>query len=66
MFQKEYDYLDISYWYQHHLMMRERFQDRARLYLYYLSRYVRLALRPNAQDRELMLLPRSLSFSITC
>lgn len=62
LFQKDYDYLDISYWYHHHLMMRERFRDRARLYLYYLSRYVRLALTPNAQDHELLLLPRSLSF----
>jgi hypothetical protein len=62
LFEKEYDFLDISYWYHHHLMMRERFRDRARLYLYYLSRYVRLALTPNAQDHELLLLPKSLSF----
>jgi hypothetical protein len=62
LFQEEDNRLDISYWFQHHLMMRERFQDRFRLYLYYLKRYVRLAVRPNAQDHELVLLPRSLSF----
>ena len=62
LFQEEEKILDISYWFRHHLMMRERSQDRARLYLHYIKRYVRLVLRPNVQDDNLVMLPQSLSF----
>lgn len=61
LFQEEANLLDISYWYQHHLLVRERFRDRARLYLHYCRRYLHLAVTPNERDHELRL-PASLSF----
>jgi hypothetical protein len=61
LFQQEDNRLDISYWCHHHLLMRERFRDRVRLYIHYSRRYFRLILRPNESDRA-MSLPSSLSF----
>jgi len=55
-------YDDIGYWYHHHLTVRERSSDRLKLHLHYLRRYFHLAVTPNAKDRELFTLPRSLSF----
>jgi hypothetical protein len=51
---------EIGGWRGYHLSVRERFRDRARLHLYYLYRYARLATRvrapgqrPGAADRRL-------------
>jgi hypothetical protein len=62
LFRQEANGLDISYWYHHHLLMRERFRDRVRLYLYYCRRFFRLTVTPNARDHALLPLPGSLSF----
>src|SRR2546421_2580085 len=47
LFQQDDNGLDISYWYRHHLLMRERFRDRVRLYIHYGRRYFRLTVTPN-------------------
>lgn len=62
LFQQENKGLDISYWYRHHLLMRERFRDRVRIYIHYGRRYFRLTVTPNTRDYALLPLPGSLSF----
>jgi hypothetical protein len=54
--------LDISYWRQYHLQVKERLRDRIRLRLHYSARYLRLATSPTMRDRSLVMLPAYLSF----
>lgn len=54
--------LTLSDWYQYHLGMKERAQDRFRLHLHYHFRYLRMAIRPNRKDYALVPLPKSLFF----
>jgi hypothetical protein len=54
--------LDISYWHDYHLRVRERLRDRVRLRLHYYTRYFRLVTTPTEQDRIFLLLPIFLSF----
>lgn len=62
LFVNEVNAPDISYWYDVHLMMRERWRDRLRLRFYYCYRYVRLAVVPNERDQAIVSLPRKLTF----
>jgi hypothetical protein len=54
--------LDISYWHQYHLKVKERMRDRVKLRLHYYPRYLRIAASPTIHDRTFVLLPTSLSF----
>ena len=53
---------DLAYWYELHLKVRERIQDRLRLHAYYFFRYLRLAVLPNERDHAVLELPGELSF----
>jgi hypothetical protein len=46
----------------HRIVLRDRLKDRMRVRLYFYARYLRIVLTPNAQDKETMSLPGSLSF----
>jgi len=53
---------DLGDWYDLHLKVRERIQDRLRLHAYYFFRYLRLAVRPNERDHAVLELPGPISF----
>jgi hypothetical protein len=52
----------ISYWQNYHLMVRERFRERARLRFHYSFRKLHIAFTPNVKDHAMVPLPRYLSF----
>jgi hypothetical protein len=54
--------LDIAYWHDYHLRVRERLRDKLRIRLHYYSRYLRIATVPTERERKLFSLPPSLSF----
>jgi hypothetical protein len=54
--------LDISYWHDYHMRVRERLRDKLRLRIHYYGRYLRLATVPTERERELFALPAALSF----
>lgn len=54
--------LDIAYWHDYHLRVRERWRDKLRIRLHYYGRYLRIATVPTERERELFSLPAGLSF----
>lgn len=54
--------LDIAYWHDYHLRVRERLRDKIRLRIHYYRRYLRIATLPTERERKLFHLPATLSF----
>jgi len=62
LFQDVHPSFDIGYLHDYHIRMKERLRDRIRLRLHYSYRYLRLAVRPTAQDRTGLASRAHLSF----
>jgi hypothetical protein len=62
LFRERAESPDIAYWYDVHLRVRERIQDRLRLRIHYYRRYLRLAVVPNERDQAMLELPGGFSF----